>query len=100
MSERPNQRIAYFNGDFVPESHVPAPFRERGFRWGDSAFDSERTVAGKPFRLQEHIDRLDRSLRYLQIEIGETPRRAMDGYKALPGFDFERQYLRFPDPVP
>ncbi len=72
MIDRPNERIAYFNGDYVPESHVVVPFRDRGFRWGDGAFDTERTVNGKLFRLKEHIDRLYRSLRYIGIEPGES----------------------------
>ena len=72
MSERPNERVAYFNGEIVPESHVVVPFRDRGFRWGDGAFDTERTVNGKIFKLRPHIDRLFRSLRYLRIEIDET----------------------------
>ncbi|MBT7648672.1 MAG: hypothetical protein HN768_16680 [Rhodospirillaceae bacterium] len=73
MTDRPNERISYFNGEYVPESHVVVPFRDRGFRWGDGAFDTERTVNGKLFRLKEHIDRLYRSLRYLKIEVNETP---------------------------
>lgn len=75
MSERTNRRsahFAHFKGDFVPESHVPAPFR--GLRRGDGAFATGRMVAGKPFRLREPVGRLYRSLRYLQIESGETPR--------------------------
>ena len=71
--ERPNERIAYFNGEFVPESHVLIPFRDRGFRFGDGVFDTARTVGGEIFRLKEHVDRLYRSLRYLRIEPPETP---------------------------
>lgn len=73
MTGRPNERVAYFNGDIVPESHVLVPFRDRGFRWGDGVFDTERTVNGKIFKLKEHIDRLYRSLRYLRIKVKETP---------------------------
>lgn len=73
MTARPNERISYFNGEYVPESHVLVPFRDRGFRWGDGVFDTERTVEGRIFKLREHIDRLFRSLRYLRIEIEETP---------------------------
>ena len=71
--ERPNERIAYFNGDFVPESHVLIPFRDRGFRFGDGVFDTARTVDGAIFRLREHVERLYRSLRYLRIEPPESP---------------------------
>ena len=71
--ERPNERIAYFNGEFVPESHVLIPFRDRGFRHGDGVFDTARTVGGEIFRLKKHVDRLYRSLRYLRIEPPESP---------------------------
>ena len=73
MSERPNERVAYFNGEIVPESHVVVPFRDRGFRWGDGVFDTARTVEGDIFKLRPHIDRLYRSMRYLKIKIDETP---------------------------
>ncbi len=65
-----NQRIAYFNGDYVPEDQVVISFRDRGFRLGDAAFDMTRTFNGAPFKLREHIDRFYRSLNYLQIDPG------------------------------
>lgn len=52
MSERTNQRIAYFNGRYVPESEVRVPFRDRSFQYGDGCFDMTRTFAGKPFRVK------------------------------------------------
>ncbi len=69
-----NQRIAWFNGKFVPESDVVIPFRDRSWKYGDGAFDMTRTFEGKPFRLKEHIDRFYRSLRYLQIDPGLSPK--------------------------
>jgi branched-chain amino acid aminotransferase len=72
MPERSNQRIAYFNGKYVPESEVRVPYRDRSFLFGDGCFDMTRTFAGKPFRVKEHIDRFYRSLAYLQIDIGMT----------------------------
>ena len=33
-----------------------------------------RTFEGQPFRLKEHIDRFYRSLRYLQIDPGVSPK--------------------------
>ena len=71
-SARPNERIAYFNGEYVPESHVLIPYRDRGFRCGDGCFDTERTVGGKIFKLEQHVDRLFRSMRYLRIEIPQS----------------------------
>ena len=70
---RANHRVAYFNGKIVPERDVVVPFRDRGFKYGDAAFDMTRTFHGRPFKLKEHVDRFYRSLRYLQIDPGLSP---------------------------
>ena len=70
-----NERVAYFNGRIVPESDVLIPFRDRGFMAGDAAFDTARTFNHRIFKLKEHIDRLYRSLRYLQIDPQLPPKQ-------------------------
>ncbi len=65
-----NQRVAYFNGKIVPEREVVIPFRDRGFKYGDAAFDMTRTFEGRIFKIEEHIARFYRSLRYLKIDPG------------------------------
>jgi branched-chain amino acid aminotransferase len=65
-------RIAYFNGRFVPERDVLVPFRDRGFKYGDAVFDTTRTFGHRVFKLAEHVERLYRSLRYLRIDPGLT----------------------------
>jgi branched-chain amino acid aminotransferase len=65
-------RIAYFNGQFVPERDVRVPFRDRGFKYGDAVFDTTRTFGHRVFKLAEHVERLYRSLRYLRIDAGVT----------------------------
>ncbi len=70
MTSRANQRIAYFNGQYVAESEVRVPFRDRSFLYGDGCFDMTRTFNGRPFKVKEHIDRFYRSLAYLNIDIG------------------------------
>jgi branched-chain amino acid aminotransferase len=65
-------RIAYFNGRFVPEREVLVPFRDRGFKYGDAVFDTTRTFGHRVFKLAEHVERLYRSLRYLRIDPGLT----------------------------
>ena len=67
-------RIAYFNGKFVPETEVLIPYRDRSFNRGDGCFDMTRTFDGRIFRLEEHVERLYRSLRYLRIDIGLEPK--------------------------
>lgn len=65
-----NERVAWFNGRIVRESEVVIPFRDQGFLRGDAVFDMTRSFAGQPFRLQEHVARLYRSLRYVDIDPG------------------------------
>ena len=72
MTRSTHERVAYFNGSIVPESQVLLPFRDRGFLYGDAVFDTARTFGGRVFKLQEHVDRLYRSLRYTQIDPGLT----------------------------
>src|SRR5262249_8815085 len=64
------ERVAYFNGRIVPETEVRVSFRDRGFKLGDAVFDTTRTFGHRVFKLREHVDRLYRSLRYLQIDPG------------------------------
>ena len=71
-----NERIAYFNGKFMPESKVLVPFRDRGFLYGEGAFEMTRTFNHRIFRLREHIERFYRSMRALRLDAG-MPQCAM-----------------------
>jgi branched-chain amino acid aminotransferase len=73
-----SERVAYHNGRIVPESEVRVPFRDRGFKFGDAVFDTTRTFGGRIFKLVEHVDRLYRSLRYLQIDPGMPAARMVE----------------------
>lgn len=73
-----SERIAYFNGRFVPESQVLVPFRDRGFKYGDAVFDTARTFGHRVFKLVEHVERLYHSLAYLRIDCGLTPARMVE----------------------
>lgn len=63
----------YFNGEWVPFSQVKIDPMDRGFLVGDVVFDVARTFNGKSFRMQEHIDRLYRSLKFVRIDAGLSP---------------------------
>ena len=69
--------IAYFNGEYVPYSEVRIDPDDLAIM-GDSVFDVERTFDGRLFRLEDHIGRLYRSLRYSRIDPGLSPREMMD----------------------
>jgi len=73
MNQRINERVAYINGEIVPESRAVVSFRDRSFKFGDGAFDTTRTFGHRIFKLKEHLDRFYRSLRYLDLEIPHAP---------------------------
>jgi len=64
------EHIAFFNGEWVPNSAVSIDPFDRGFTMGDAVFDVERTFDGKIFRLKQHMDRLYRSLQYIRMDCG------------------------------
>ena len=64
------ERVAYFNGEIVPESEVKVSFRDRGFKYGDAVFDMTRTFGHKIFKLETHVNRFYNSLRYVDIDPG------------------------------
>ncbi len=68
MAQR--ERVVYLNGDILPESQAKISFRDLGFLHGDAVFDTTRTFNGKIFKLQEHLDRLFKSLKYMRIDPG------------------------------
>lgn len=65
-----SERIVYLNGEYVPEGEAKVSVLDRGFRWGDAVYDAVRTFEGRLFKLEEHIDRFYRSLRYARIDPG------------------------------
>jgi branched-chain amino acid aminotransferase len=78
MNALSNERIAYFNGEYLPESEVRVPFRDRSWLYGDGAFDMTRTFNGRVFKIAEHIQRLYRSLKYLRIDPGLSPAQMIE----------------------
>ncbi len=60
----------YLNGRLIPESQASLSIWDRGFTLGDAVYDSFRTFQHRPFRLDEHLARLYRSLRYVSIDPG------------------------------
>lgn len=67
-----NQRIVYLNGEFVPESEARVPIKDQGFKFGDAVFDTTRTFGHQIFKLREHLERFERSMRYLKLDGGHS----------------------------
>ncbi|HUV09088.1 MAG TPA: aminotransferase class IV [Spirochaetia bacterium] len=63
----------YLNGEFVPFEEARISIFDVGFIKGDAIFDCGRTAGHKPFRLEEHIQRLYRNLKFAKIDPGLSP---------------------------
>lgn len=70
MTDLSNERVVYINGKIVPESRAMISFRDRSFKYGDGAFDMTRTFGHHIFKLDEHLKRFYKSLKYLQMDPG------------------------------
>lgn len=60
-------QIVYLNGQFLPMSQACVPVLDRGFIFGDGVYEVIPVYSGHPFRLREHLRRLDNSLASLRI---------------------------------
>ena len=64
--------IVYFNHQFIPKADVKIEPDDRGFLLADGVYEVIRSYRGKLFKADEHIARLNRSLRYLRIAVPEN----------------------------
>lgn len=61
--------IYYLNGDYVPAQSAALPLNDLGIVRGYGVFDLLRTYAGMPFKLAEHVARLQRSASAIGIDL-------------------------------
>ena len=61
--------IAYVNGHFSPLEEATIPIEDRGFQFGDGVYEVVRTYGGVPFRLYDHLSRLESSARAVSIPV-------------------------------
>ena len=54
--------MIYLNGDFMPIEEARVPVLDRGFIFGDGVYEVIPVYSRKPFRLAEHLLRLQHSL--------------------------------------
>ena len=59
--------IAYINGEFLPLDRAMVHVEDRGFQFADSVYEVIRTYRGRGFGVEEHLDRLSRSLESVAI---------------------------------
>ena len=59
--------IAFVNGRFLPLADAMVSIEDRGFQFGDGIYEVIRTYGGRPFELEAHLARLDRSAEALDL---------------------------------
>lgn len=59
--------VAFVNGVFVPLAEARVSIEDRGFQFGDGVYEVIRTYKGRPFSLDAHLARLDRSATALDL---------------------------------
>ena len=61
------EQIVYLNGAFLPIAQAQISVLDRGFIFGDGVYEVIPVYSRRPFRLREHVDRLQRSLAGLRL---------------------------------
>jgi D-alanine transaminase len=59
--------VAFVNGAFVPLAEAKVSIEDRGFQFGDAVYEVIRTYNGRPFALEDHLARLERSATALDL---------------------------------
>ena len=60
--------MIYLNGEWMPIEQAKIPVLDRGFIFGDGVYEVIPSYSGHPFRLREHLARLQSSLAGVRIE--------------------------------
>ena len=59
--------LAFVNGKFMPIREAMVSIEDRGYQFGDAVYEVVNSFGGKFFGLEEHLDRLERSLSELSF---------------------------------
>ena len=60
--------ICYLNGEYLPLREARISPLDRGFLYSDGVYEVTPVYGGRPFRFQQHHDRLTRSLKEIRME--------------------------------
>jgi D-alanine transaminase len=64
--------MIYLNGEFMPIEQAKIPVLDRGFIFGDGVYEVVPVYSGHPFRLGEHLRRLQNSMDTIQLKNPHT----------------------------
>src|SRR5215210_7182119 len=60
--------LACFDGHIAPSAETRIEVTDEGFLRGDGAFEVVRVYDGRPFALEGHLDRIERSAANLRLD--------------------------------
>ncbi len=78
-----NTKYISLNSKIIPNTEGTISINDRGFLYGDGIFETIRSYNGKPFKLNEHIERLRNSSKKLMITFEYTNSEIGNNIKAL-----------------
>lgn len=58
-----------FNDRFIKRDEAVIDIEDRGYQFGDGVYEVVRIYNGKPFQLDEHMERLERSLKEIRLPL-------------------------------
>lgn len=58
----------YLNGQYLPLADAKISVMDRGFLFGDGVYEVIPAYSGQLFRLEDHLERLDNSLRAIRLQ--------------------------------
>jgi len=75
--------VCFLNGEFLPLREARISPLDRGFLYSDGAYEVTPVYAGRPFRFDQHHDRLTRSLKEIRMEDPLAREAWRDVYREL-----------------
>ncbi|ODR82096.1 4-amino-4-deoxychorismate lyase [Haladaptatus sp. W1] len=83
------------DGELVPASEATVSVTDRGFKYGDAAFETLRSYDGTPFEWDRHYDRLQRTCDLLNFDHGYERGELLDHVRrTLRANGFSEAYIR------
>jgi branched-chain amino acid aminotransferase len=73
MGHDASKHLVYINGEYFPPDEAKISVFDAAVMLGDMVTESTRTFRHQPFKLEQHIDRLYKSLKVTRIDPGMTP---------------------------
>lgn len=69
-------RVTYVNGRYVPHDEAVVHVEDRGYQFADAVYEVLAVVNGRVAHFDQHLERLDRSLAALAMQLA-VPRRVL-----------------------